>query len=144
MQAMARVTIELPAQWSFTTELDVRITDINYGRHVGNDALVGLLHEARIRWVRSLGYASELLAEPVGLIMVDLAVRFKAEVEYGDVLRFQLAPGDWSRLGFGLTYLATRVADGAEVARARTGMAFFDYAKKKLSAPPPGFRERAG
>lgn len=143
MPDMARVQIELPDQWSFTAELVVRITDINYGRHVGNDALVGLLHEARMQWIRSLGYPSELLAEPVGLIMVDLAVRFKAEAVYGDRLRAQIACDDWSSLGFGLTYLLTRVNDGAEVARARSGMAFFDYAKKRLAAPPPDFRERA-
>ena len=44
---MARVKLDMEGvAFVFRTELDVRITDINYGRHVGNDAMLGLLHEA--------------------------------------------------------------------------------------------------
>ena len=51
MPAMARVKLDLNGvEFVFRTELDVRITDINYGRHVGNDAMLGLLHEARLRY----------------------------------------------------------------------------------------------
>ena len=135
---MARVKIELPATWTFTTEIPIRITDINYGNHMGNDAFLGILHEARMRWLRQFGW-TELVFEPVGLIMVDIAVRFKTEARYGDVLTVSLAPTDWTKLGFDLLYLATNAA-GQEVARAQTGMIFFDYARKKLTPAPPDFR----
>jgi len=38
---MARQRLTLPTTHLFTTKIDVRITDINYGNHVGNDAFVG-------------------------------------------------------------------------------------------------------
>jgi acyl-CoA thioesterase FadM len=140
---MARVKIELPSEWLFSTDLPVRITDLNYGRHVGNDAMLGLLQEARVRWLRALGYPSELLAEPVGLILVDLAVRFKAELAYGDVARIRLAISEWTRRGFELVYGVVKAADESEVARATNGFVFFDYAARELADVPPGFRERA-
>lgn len=141
---MSRVKIELPAAWSFRTEIPVRITDVNYGQHVGNDTLLAFLQEARVQWLRSLGYPSELLAEPVGLILVDLSVRLKNEAAYGDRLVAQLAVSEWSKVGFELVYLLTKSGSGEEVARATTGFVFFDYQARKLAPAPEGFRARAG
>lgn len=137
---MPRVTIDLPATWLFAIDLPVRITDINYGNHLGNDAMLSLLQEARVRWLHQFGW-TELVAPPVGLIMIDIAVRFKAEAHFGDTLRIQLAAIDWSGAGFDLVYLVTNAATGAEVARAQSGMCFFDYTKKRIARIPAGFRE---
>jgi acyl-CoA thioester hydrolase len=45
---MPRVKIELPESWTFRTDIPIRITDINYGNHMGNDSFLGILHEARM------------------------------------------------------------------------------------------------
>ncbi len=119
----------------------MRITDVNYGGHAGNDALVGLLHEARLRWIKKLGFTSELLAPPVGLIMVDLAVRFKAEAGYGDVLTIRIAPQEATARGFHLVYQAA-LSDGREVVRAQTGFVFFDYDAKRMASLPPDLLAR--
>jgi acyl-CoA thioesterase FadM len=140
---MSRVKIPLPETWSFSIDLPVRITDINYGRHLGNDSFVGMLHEARVRWLQQFGW-TELITETVGLIMVDVAVRFKAEATFGDTLRIRMAVRDWSIFGFGLVYLATKAENGDEVARAQSGMAFFDYQARRLAGVPEGFREKVG
>ncbi len=138
---MSRVTINLPAHPAFTTEIPVRITDINYGNHMGNDAFVGIVHEARIRWLKQFGW-TELLFDGIGLIMVDIAVRFKSQAVHGDVLKLSVTPVDFSASGFNLIYHAVLAGTGTEVARARTGMVFFDYAKKKMVAMPEKFRSR--
>jgi len=137
---MPRVKIELPTTWAFTTEIPIRVTDINYGNHMGNDALLGILHEARMRWLKQYGW-TELLFDQTGLIMVDIAVRLKSQAVYGDVLRISLSPVDFSRLGFDLIYLAAHAASGQEVARAQTGMVFFDYRRNKLAGMPDLFRQ---
>jgi hypothetical protein len=38
---MARIKLDLPADFPFAAELRVRITDINYGGHMGNDCAAG-------------------------------------------------------------------------------------------------------
>ncbi len=140
---MARVKIDLPATWAFTIDIPVRITDINYGNHLGNDSFLSILHEARMRWIRQFGW-TELNIEKTGLIMVDIAVRFKDEAVFGDTLRIQLTPTAWSDLGFELIYLATNATTGAEFARAQSGMIFFDYAARRMTRMPAVFREKAG
>ncbi|WP_310393732.1 thioesterase family protein [Hymenobacter sp.] len=131
-----RVKVALPETFSFAAEIPVRITDLNYGGHLGNDALLGLLHEARVQFLRSLGLAGDY--DPVsklGLIMADAAVEYKAEAFHGDVLRFEMAAADASKYGFDVVYRVHNQA-GQEVARAKTGMLCFDYNVRKLRLLP--------
>ncbi|RMF54479.1 MAG: thioesterase, partial [Calditrichaeota bacterium] len=43
---MARLKLTLPEKFHFTTELSIRISDVNYANHLGNDAVLSLIHEA--------------------------------------------------------------------------------------------------
>jgi acyl-CoA thioesterase FadM len=138
---MSSIRITLPDTYLFSTDLPVRITDLNYGNHLGNDAFVSFVHEARVRWLQKHGW-TELSVGGLGLIMVDLAVRFKAEALYGDTLRIELAVQDWTRCGFTLVYRASNADTGKEIARATTGMVFFDYEKKAIQEIPDWFRAR--
>jgi acyl-CoA thioesterase FadM len=70
---MERIKINLPEAFSFSTNIPVRITDLNYGGHVGNDAFLSLLHEARMQFLQQFGY-SEMNVEGVGLIMSDVGI----------------------------------------------------------------------
>jgi acyl-CoA thioesterase FadM len=65
---MARIKIELPEQLRFSTKIPIRITDLNYGGHVGNDTVLTLIHEARVQFLKSHRY-EELNVESVSLIM---------------------------------------------------------------------------
>lgn len=136
---MARIRIELPPSFHFTTEVPVRIDDINYGGHLGNDTLLSILQEARVRMLATHGW-SEMDIDGVGLIMTDAAVMYRSEVFYGDVLTIQIGATDWSRTGCDLLYLVTNRGTGKEVARAKTGITFFNYAERKVVAMPEVFR----
>jgi acyl-CoA thioester hydrolase len=134
---MPRVKVALPDTFSFATEIPVRITDLNYGGHLGNDALLGLLHEARVHFLRSIGLPNDYDAvTKLGLIMVDVAVEYKGEAFHGDVLRVQMAGNDLSKYGFDVVYHVHNQA-GKEIARAKTGMLCFDYNLRKLRLLPP-------
>ena len=133
---MARVKVALPDTFYFATEIPVRITDLNYGGHLGNDALLGLLHEARVHFLRSLGLENDY--DPVsklGLIMVDAAVEYKGEAFHGDVLHIKMAAADPNKYGFDVVYRVHNQT-GKEIARAKTGMLCFDYNIRKLRLLP--------
>ncbi len=139
---MARLRISLPEKFPFETELDVRVTDINYGGHLGNDALVGLLHEARLRWLDQLGQ-SELDFYGRGLIMLDLMVQYKQQGFRSDRLTVAIAP-EMDGPRFQLYYLVKNSKDGREVARARTGIVCFDYEAQEALPVPEEFRGEMG
>lgn len=144
MFGMARIKLDMDAvAFVFRTEMEVRITDINYGRHVGNDAMLGLLHEARLRFLANFGFSEEDIGG-VGMLMGDAVVQFKAVSFRGDHLTVELGLADVERRTFDLMYRVTRAGDGATVALAKTGMVAFDYAKNRLADLPAAFLEKTG
>lgn len=141
---MARVKLDIGGvAFVFRTELDVRITEINYGRHVGNDALLGLLHEARLRFLAHFGFSEEDIGG-VGMLMGDAVVQFKAVAVRGDRLAIEMGLKDVERRTFDLAYRVTRIGDGATIALAKTGLVAFDYAKNRLADLPAVFLEKMG
>jgi len=136
---MARVKLNLPEKFVFSTEIPVRITDINYGGHLGNDSLLSLIHEARVRFLNEHGF-SELSIDGPGLIMVDSVIIYKSEVFYGETLKIEVTADDFSKHGCDLIYRITNKETGKEVARAKTGIVFFDYEKRKVVQVPEKFK----
>jgi acyl-CoA thioesterase FadM len=134
---MARIKLSLPERFFFSASIPVRITDLNYGAHVGNDTILTLMHEARVQFLRSFGY-EELNFGGVGLIMSDVAIEFKNQLFYGSHLKAYVAAADFTRAGFDLYYkLSIEGTSGeTEIALAKTGMVCFDYSIKKVVAVP--------
>lgn len=132
---MARIKLELPQSYLFSTTIPIRITDLNYGGHVGNDTILSLLHEARMRFLRHHGF-SEMDFGGVSLIMGDVAIEFKGEAFYGDEVKVYVAPFDFSKASFDLAYKMVKTPAEKPVAFAKTGMVCFDYAKRKVAHVP--------
>ena len=135
---MARIHLNLPAHFPFCAELRVRITDVNYGGHMGNDALLGLLHEARVRFLGHYGL-SELDIYGAGIIMADSVIVYKSEAFPGEILVIAVAVADFNRYGCDVVYQVTEKASGREVARAKTGIVFFDYQRRVIQKVPQPF-----
>lgn len=138
---MARIKIDIPEKIIGTFIIPIRIADINYGNHVGNDAFVSIIHEARMLWLKQYSY-TELKIEGIGLIMSDLAFEFKNESFYGDVIEVRLGAGEISKFGFELYYqlLAKRNSENILLAKAKTGMVCYDYDAKKIAVIPEKLR----
>jgi len=134
---MARVKVALPETFLFTVKIPVRITDLNYGAHLGNDALLSILHEARVQFLQHIGLPEFEPETQLGLIMADVAIEYKGEAFHGDVLHIQLAANDLNKYGFDVVYWV-KAQDGREIARAKTGMLCFDYNTRKLRSLPTG------
>ena len=138
---MARIKIDIPEKVIALFLIPVRIADINYGNHVGNDAFVSIIHEARVQWLKQYDY-TELKIESIGLIMSDLALEFKNESFYGDVVEIKLRAGEISRVGFELYYqlFAKRNDENILLANAKTGMVCYDYDAKKVAPIPENLK----
>lgn len=131
---MPRVKIELPKEFIFSTEIKVRIGDVNYGGHVGNDAILSIAHTSRLEFLNSFGY-SELDVEGVSMIMADSAIVYKGESFFGDVLKIEISANDFSKFGFDLVYKITN-QDKKDIAYIKTGMVCFDYEVRKIALLP--------
>lgn len=134
---MARLDLTLPSHFIYATELIVRVSDLNYGAHVGNDNMLTLMQQARINFYRENGFKDEVSFEgSTGQVISDALVIYKAEAFLGDVLLIQLAIADINKYGFDMLYQVMNKANGKEVARGKTSIVCFDYDKRKVAPIP--------
>lgn len=141
---MARVKIDMPEKLGFTTQIPVMIKDVNYGGHVGNDAILSIIHESRIRLLDSLGFKELDKTTNTGLIMADAALIYKGEGFHGDIFGVAIGADDFSPFGFDLYYrISTRRNENTIIiAEAKSGMIFFDYNTRKVARLPDNWKEK--
>jgi acyl-CoA thioester hydrolase len=141
---MGRVKIKFPTEKPlFQTIIPVRISDINYGNHLGNDALLSIIHESRMQLLSQWGY-TELNAAGNGLIMADVMIAYKGEAFYGDSLLVQIYAEELTERSFDLLYYISTERQGSrvDIAHAKTGMLCFDYSARKIDVMREELRER--
>lgn len=135
---MARIKLTLPETFSFSMQIPVRISDLNYGNHLANHVYLELMQEARMQYFAQFGYSEKNLAG-VSVIMGDTAIVYRQECFYGDVLKIEVAAAELGVRSFDLYYRFSKV-DGSLVCEAKTGMVCFDYEARKTVDVPEAFR----
>ncbi|MEQ8243518.1 thioesterase family protein [Fulvivirga sp.] len=139
---MARIKLDLPEKFIFSANYTVRISDVNYGGHVGNDAILTIMQEGRLALLKAMGIKDELsIDDGVGIIVTDAIVVYKSEGFHGDELEIKIAVDDFSKFGFDMHYQLINTKNNKEVARGKTGIVCMNYAEKKIDPIPPKFEE---
>jgi len=136
---MSSIKIDLPQKYIFETEIPIRITDLNYAGHLGNDVFLSIIHEARAQFLKSHGY-TEMDVEGVGTIVNDAGIIYKAQVYHGDVLIIKIALENPGHMSCDFIYQLINKETGKEVARAKTGFVFLDYKTGNIVEMPSKFR----
>ncbi|WP_163577490.1 acyl-CoA thioesterase [Halomonas faecis] len=144
---MERIRLDFPdAAIIHRQALAVRITDMNYGRHLGHDALVSLLHEARVAALASLGLAEWDLGGCASVV-ADLAVQYQAEARWPDALVAETAVRPPEGKALTVYQRLRREDDDRVVATARLNLVLLDPVSGRPTAVPASVRDavtRAG
>ncbi len=135
---MSRIKVNLPDKFIYKTEIPVRITDLNYGGHLGNDSVLSIVHEARVRFLNNFGF-TELDIDGKSILMIDALVNFVRESFYGDVLIIEINIANIDAKGCDIFYKISNKETGKLVAAVKTGIVFYDLRDKKISNTPEKF-----
>lgn len=138
---MARIEIKLPDRFIYSTDIPIRIGDINRGNHLAHDAVLSITEEARARFLSSLGYKGERIGD-VSLIVVDAGIIYKKQGFYGQTLRIELGFADFSRKGCDIIFRITNAETAEEMVRVKTGVLFYDYKLQKVAPVPDEFKQK--
>jgi len=138
---MSKIKNDFPEIFSHSFKIPVRITDLNYGDHVGNDSLVSIIHESRVQFLQHYNY-TELNIGGIGLIMANLTIEFKKEIFYPALIEVNIGAANVAKVSFDLLYkLSVNRGDVFfDVAYAKSGMVAYDYEKKKVALLPENFK----
>jgi acyl-CoA thioesterase FadM len=145
------------SEWIFKENIasfEVRVGDINYGNHMGNDKSLLVFHDARLQFLESLGFSEKNIGGP-GLIMRDAHVSFRKEVYLHDVLTVDVGLENVSNSAFEMVYTVKRIKNSQQSAvnsrqsmdeevvfTGRTGLVAFDYEKRRPVRLPKEFLEK--
>ena len=144
IEQMSRVKIKFPSEKPLhVCVIPVRISDINYGHHVGNDSVLSIIHEARMQLLAPWDY-TELSAGGVSLIMGDVMIAYRGEAFYGDKLEVTIYADEISDRSFDLLYriVALKEQGNRDIAHAKTGMVCFDYTDRKIASITPELKSK--
>ncbi len=133
---MARITLMPLASYPFSTQMTVRVSDLNYGNHLSNHKILAFAHEARVRYLASIGQ-TELDFGGKGLIMADAAIVFRQQAFLGDDLVIEIGIAEISRSSFEIHYRISNQHTHAIIALVKTAMVCYDYSRNKVVSIPP-------
>ncbi len=125
--------------FKFFTEIEVRVSDLNYGGHVGNDRYLTFFHDARIRYLSEFGFSEVNIGNGAGLIMSEARVKYKAQAFLGDVMKVGVRVHDLEQIRFDMDYIMIREKCDTIIATGSTRMVAYDYKKMKVSKVPGEF-----
>ncbi len=138
---MPRIKIDLPEKFIFATDMPIRISDINRGKHLGHDRVLPIMEEARVQLLSSLGLDEDNMGG-AAFITVDAGIIYKKQGFYGQTMKVEVAVTDFSNKGCDMVFRISNAATGEEMIRGKTGMLFFDYRQQKVVVVPEEFRRK--
>lgn len=138
---MPRIKLEKRDHYDFQYNTQIKIRDINYGGHLGNDSLVGILHEARASLFHSFGVSELDLGDiTTGIIITDLVVNYLGEGHMFDDITVFSHIDEIKKTGFRIFNYAS--SGEKAIALAETGIRAFDYNERKVGKIPKIFIDR--
>ncbi|MDF1761558.1 MAG: acyl-CoA thioesterase [Coxiellaceae bacterium] len=90
----------------YSTSINVLLSHLNYGNHLGNDSVLTVLQEARMRWLLSINPGcSEIAIEGnVGWMVRQATVEYLSQAYYDNELLINISVSDCTRSTFLLSY----------------------------------------
>jgi len=137
---MPRVKLTMPEKIHHSCEMTVRVTDMNYGAHLANDALLSLAHEARMQLLYHFGFKENDIGG-FGLLVADAVIVYKAQARWGEVLNVNMSVTGFNKYGCDIYYHFINKKTNKEVARAKTHIVIFDFSEQEIVLMPDVFRQ---
>jgi acyl-CoA thioester hydrolase len=135
-----RIKLEIPEKILFCCKIILRIDDMNYGNHMGNERILVLAHESRVQFLKSLD-CSEFDLFGASIIQADAAITYKSEGQTGDVIICNISIENVGRSSFEMYYHFFNETSQQSLAVCKTGMVFYDYSNQKVCATPVAFEQ---
>jgi acyl-CoA thioester hydrolase len=123
----------------FSTTLEVRWRDVDALNHVNNAVYFTYLEQARLRYLRELGFAPTNPTD-VGIIIAEAGCQFKSPLRLGEQVTIRIRASELRRSSFVFEY-RIEGEDERLAATARTVQVCYDYGRQEPILIPAQWRE---
>lgn len=132
---MSKITIELPSELPFSTEIPIQIFQINGAQHLDNALLIGLVQEARHRFLQSLGCSWDN-AEGLKCVVRDEQATYRSEAFYGEIMRIEMGLIEELDTVLAFGWKMRESKSGREVARGIVDVEFLNPQTSEIEPIP--------
>ncbi|MCK9521679.1 MAG: thioesterase family protein [Proteobacteria bacterium] len=137
---MPRVKVTRHPHYPHAQTLYVRVSDLNYGAHLGYDRILTLAHEARVRIFTGWQVTELDLGDgKTGLVAGDASINYLGEGFAGDPLEIGTLALEINPVTFRLAHRFVNRKTQTLVAVAEIGFVAFDYARRTPGRFPESF-----
>ncbi len=118
---------------------EVKVDDINYGGHMGNERALVIFQDARLKCLKILQCSEKKIGNDSGIILTEAFVKYHKEVFMDDILTVDIIIRDFTKISFIMNYEVRRTMDNALVISGNTRLIAFNYESRKITAIPESF-----
>ncbi len=122
--------------YPFSTEIEVRLSDMAGGFHLGNHMIVSYVNEAMARLFKAMGFDG-LQINDISYINRELEISYRSEGSYADRIEIDVAIESFEERQYTLIYRLYNRETKRELAHVRGLYASFDYQQCKMVLVPP-------
>jgi acyl-CoA thioester hydrolase len=119
---------------NFKIDIPVRISDINYGGHLGHAELIKITHQARWKFFSEFSLREDNL-DGSGVIVKALNVNYKAESFFDDILHISIYLREITKTSCIFLYEITK-NDNLPVATVIETVLFMNYDSRRIQRVP--------
>jgi len=123
------------SQADFKIDIAVRISDINYGGHLGHAELITITHQARLKFFSKFSLKEDDLGG-AGIIVKCLSVQYNGEAFFDDVLHVSITITKIGKASCDFNYEITKNIERTPVASVFETVLFMNYKTRKLVRTP--------
>lgn len=123
-------------RYNFFIPLTVRVSDLNYGNHVGYQNFFSFFQEARIAYLRQFDY-SELDIGGCGIIVAEANCKYKRELHLNDAITVACGISKLKSKMFTMEYMISK--DDVICAKGYTINLCYDHHGKSIARMPKAF-----
>ena len=140
---MPKTKIHKQDSYSFKTRIKIRVSDLNYGGHLGYDKILTMIHQARLELFKSWDVTElDLGDHKTGIVAGDANINYLGEGFLHDTLLIEIQPMEIGAISFRLAHSISNIKNGSSIALVDVGFVGFDYSKRAASRLPLSFVDR--
>ena len=122
----------------FSTQIRVRIENLNYGNHLSFNSLASMIQETNVQWLKSIHRdATEIdIENNTGWVMKEIHINYLSEGFYNDEIIFDVYLNEAKKTYLVFEYKIYNLTAGKDIATAACKLAFVDKINRSIACIP--------
>lgn len=138
---MTRLELNIPEKILFETEFQIKLEDINFAKHMGNERILVHANTVRTAFYKHLDLLEGDWDNGHGTIVANHCIKYISEGFLDDRIVCKVGISELTSCSFDMVMYFVK-ANGKPLAIIRTGVVYFDYNERRIREIPKNYLDK--